>query len=480
MQDYFDPKTGEIIGGEIGGEEASPQSAQAASFQTPRKNRMGLWIGIGCGLAAVIVIAVAVIALMGLISSPITKISAAAINTFKEKSQLQKDLDIYDMLRDGNAYVNLEAEYEDEVVSIGVTYDFSKKHKAVNLAVAGEFDDIDDVDVDFTAELDKDRLAVSLLPVSDELLVYYYAEKNKGDLIDLLEDAGVDIEDLNSALKDLYEINLNDSKKFSDVLGGVVKAVVEELKDIKIKKIGEKESFEINGQKRACTGYVMEITEDNIEDILDAVQKAVEREIEDGIENEDIKDTVFDLSDEMFDELEHELSIEEDIELSFYIYGKQLACVRAEQGHETAEIVFHGGDYPTQNVEVIMDGGYFDNDTVFEIKGETDNKVETIEVVSYDGTLFELEYNTKNGELYFESDEADVKFDAVVKRDKASLEIEIDDIEDVSIVFAIKDDGTVKSLNGDEFDLGDADEEDLYDLLKNIMDEYGDVLYFAF
>ena len=138
------------------------------AMQPPKKKGIGLWIGIGCGIVAVI--AIAVVLVVKLLSGSAAKIGTAMANTFKETSQIQKDLNIIDMLIDGNASVQLDMEYARQTIGMSGTYDFSDKHKAVSMNVNGDLDGIGDFSADLAVELDKNKLAISLQPAVDEIL----------------------------------------------------------------------------------------------------------------------------------------------------------------------------------------------------------------------------------------------------------------------------------------------------------------------
>lgn len=493
MQDYFDPNTGELIGGDIGGTgnmgnagstggtdsmpyASSPAANINMTVQPPKKKGLGLWIGVGCGV--VVIAAAAAVIATKLFSNPAVKIGTAMANTFKETSQIQKDLDIMDMLSDGNAGVQMDMEYDHQTLSVSGAYDFSSKRKAVNVKFNGDFDDIGDFEVDFTAQLDKDKVAMSLKPASDEILTYYYTKDNKGDFMDALEDEDIDIDELNASLEKLYELDLSGASTYKDMWDAAADEVLEEVKKIEIEKIDKKEEFKIDGKKRSCGGYQMEITEDNMEAIIDAARKAFEKELDDISADGEIRDALDDAVDEVFDELEDSISGMKDIDLSLYMYNKQIACIRIEAARSTVDIIFHGGDYPAQNVEIVLDGNGFDDETALELTGETKDDTETMELSVFGESFFELEYDTKSGELSVTSDEADLEFEAVVKRTKESLTVEIDDIDDASLTLEITDDGEIKTLKGDEINLGEADEDELQDYAEDILKEYDDIFYY--
>ena len=53
-----------------------------------------------------------------------------------------------------------------------------------------------------------------------------------------------------------------------------------------------------------------------------------------------------------FDDMEESISEMEDVDLTFFIYKKKLACIRAEIQEEEAELRFLGGDTRMQKYAV--------------------------------------------------------------------------------------------------------------------------------
>ncbi len=468
MQDYFEQPTEETI--------VTPVQPDAnMATPQPSKKRGKLWIYIGC----VAVVAIAAVLAVKLFLNPMIRIGIAMANTFKGKSQIEKDLDISDIFADGNASVKADVEYDYKTVSMSGVCDFSDKHKALSLKANGDLGKIGDFEVDFTAELDADKLAVSLNPAIDKTLAYYYTRDNKGYIISNIKHSAKKISEINDSLKNFYEFDFSDFNT-NDIQSAIVKAVLKEAKNIEIEKVDEKEKFKINGKMRKCGGYQMELTEEDMEAMVDAARKAAEKELKNASAEGYMRDWLEDYYDDMFDDLEDGISWTRDVDLSFYIYGSQIACIRVEASLYTADIIFHGGDYPTQNIEVMLDGGIYSDYVVMELKGDKKDKIEKMELDIDEDSIFELEYNTKNGELSVESDMADIEFEAAVKRTKKELAVDIDDINGVALTLTITDGGTVESIKGEEFNVGEADEDDVEDLVEDIFDEYGDLVYYIY
>ena len=140
---------------------------------------------------------------------------------------------------------------------------------------------------------------------------------------------------------------------------------------------------------------------------------------------------------------------------------------------EEVQILFKGGDYLAQNVEVTVDG-----DTTLTIEGKIDGDVETSTIETDDMTI-EYSYNRKTGELTIENDDFEFNGKLVCKKGEMtvtvdSVEVDGDDleIEKLEIIYSSKVD--IKEPKGEEFDIGNADEDDLSELGEEIYDNVYD------
>lgn len=506
MQSYFDPKTGELIGGEIGSEpqnnsqyqqnnqwaqqqnfQQSNQWAPQQSFQEPEKQKtplkgspkkLLLGLGIGGGILAIVGIVIFVVSRL-LMSNPLAKISTATLNTFKG-GELISVFNPIGIMNPEGMVVELVLEAEGDKIGLSTAYQQSKAGKIANakvdMDIAGEA-----LVLEGTIELDKEKLAFNVPQMNDTVYTYYYTKKNDGFLTEELDDEVFEI--LNEALAKAYEYGY--SKTSEKAQEAFRKLITDEISSIETEEL-KKETFEVNGKDVQCGGYFITVTEDNILNIVNGLADIYDEYYADSMD-EMLEEMDMDIEDVLKD-MEDSFEDIPDIELSFYLYKEQLACFKMEaDGEEEALCVyFYGGDYPAQNMEVILDDGD-DEYSALKIKGLTKNRVETVILEIAEKEFCEINYNQKTGELEVSGKDYG-KFDlsAVVNRKDNTLTFKVDELEidgvDASGSIVISGDVNLKSLKGKEFDLGNASEDDFEDLaeeLEDFMDD-NELLYDLF
>lgn len=502
MQSYFDPKTGELIGGEIGTEPQNnsqyqqnfeqnfqqnfeqnfgqnyqePQQPKAPKKGVPKKLLLG--IGIGCGAAAVVGIVIFVVSQL-LLSNPVAKIGTAAMNTFNG-GELIKVVNPSGVINPNGMGVELLLDVDGDTVEMSAAYQMSKSGKIANAKIDAEIYG-EKIALEGTVELDKDKIALGVPQLGDKVFTYYYTKENDGFLIDEADDDVIEM--LNEGLTKIYEFGFSGDSEEAEK--AMLKLITDELATIETEEL-EKDKFEVDGKKVQCGGYMLTITEDNMLNIVDGMAGIYDEYYASSME--DLLDEMYVDMDDYFDELEYTFEDMPDIELSFYLYKKQIACVKMEADGEDGAVYvyFYGGDYPAQNMEVIAE---YDDDeySICKVEGSIKNQVETITLEVDEEEICEINYNQKTGELEVSGGEyTEFDLSAVVNRKGNTLTFEVNDLEvdgvDLSGTVSISGDVNIKSLKGKEFDIGNASEDDFEDLADELQDfiEDNEMLYYLF
>lgn len=513
QQGYIDPITGELISGN-NGNTTQPQNEQQdlnqsqqydynmnnqqsyqQNFQKPKQpqnndNRKKILLGVSIGCGALVVVGIIIFVVsQWLMSNPLSKIRVAATNTFKiGKIQevlnpvgiVDKDGMSFDLLIDYDEY-ELEFSYAyqqseeklTQYANYGIIMDMYGSSALTMLNALGVIDcenveeALKKIQVlgEITTELDKERYAFSIPKLNDTVYTYYYTEENDGYYADEFK-----------IWDKYYEHRLEDNKE--KVAKIITKILIEELKNMEIEEL-EKEEFEINDKDVECGGYLLTITEDNVLNVLEQLVNVYDEYYADDLE------AILDEMDinpygDLFDELECIIEEMPDIEISFYIYRKQFACIKIEADNVDGAcyLNFQGGEYPLQNMEIV-----FENDdqeyTILKTEGNVKNQIEKTGVIIGNEEICEMKYNQKTGDLeVYGRDYLDMR--AVITRKKNTIAMEIDEVEILGIDWSgsstLSSDVDIKSLRGKEFDMGNATEEDWEELFEELTEELGEEL----
>ncbi len=440
----FDPMTGQPIG-------AAP--IQPGQPVPPAKKNWVLPVAIGGGVVIIIAV-VAILIISGIFAKPINQIGVATANTFNDAGG-----ELGDIMMDaseaclGESTISARMNIEGDDVT--VEYRNGKKEKQLNLIL-----DISGApSLEATAALTDTQVKAQIPSLSDIVFTYNYTEEPDGYLFEDLSND--DIELLNNAFETIYTADQN-----PDLPKKELKALEDIVYSLEFEK-ADKEEFEIDGKDVKCKGYTTTVDEDFIDELCDAY-----KDFYIAYMGEDYEDII----DDMMDDLAYEYEDMPDVEVTFYLYKKELAAIILDVDGSDMEILFEGGDYRAQNMVIAFDG-----DEVIEIEGETNGSIEERSLSVMDEEYFSYEYDTKSGDFecyicdgYYEYEIADANITS--KNGKISIlaeDIDFDGI-DMEMELTIEKGVKLDKMSGEEFDFGTASESDLEDL---VVDELGDDLY---
>ena len=446
MENNFDPMTGEPVN--------DTTKNMASETGAPKKALpMGLIIG---GAVAAVVLLVVILVASGVFRSKMATVSLAFANTFKEQPKFMEDLKVDEIAKwakDGNYTVNAVA--EDSDVSINMSVGF----KPSEVRFSGEFEGEYVPETDFVFSYSDKAVKAQMPAISDVLFVYDYTKMPEGYLADEMDED--DIEMLNEALSAYWTMDTAKLEK------KISKAIMNVAKEIEIEKIDSKE-YKVDDKKRKCKGYSLVLTDDEVLDMIDAVDAVCE---------EELSETVYDVYADMMDEMRDVMREFPETELEIYIYKNKLACINAIMDDMDTEIewLFKGGDFRTQNMEITVDDGY--SSETMELEGKKDGSKEEYEL-SVDGDeLLVFEYDSKDGDFVIEIEGEEFEGNLLSERNGITLSF---DIEGVEASVSILKGADFEKLSGEEFNIGDASEDDFMDLYEDneeLFEMIEDLLY---
>lgn len=491
--DGFDGETGQPIYKEAGNNDApaiTPSPASAPAFEKKAKSFkdfLPLIIG-GAALITVVIIVIAGL-LSGAFLSKRNKVALAAYKTAKDSTigeVLLKGSGIYGS---DKKTVSIDGDISAFGYSADVEATIAENCKKGLFGINAKADVAGVLDQSANLYFDDSMIAVSLPDISRDVYSYNYKNEGDGFIADLIDESTKgDISDVNSVLKCLSDI----MKKTSAGNRAVKKAVMKAYKQVDVTSQGRDE-FEVDGKDRNCKCYEMTITGDNIvfllSELSDASTSVYGEIIEDALENianltgEDLSD--FDINDEdTFEELADEFSDMDDIVIDFYIYGGKLAAVETEIDRAKLTVEFRGGDKRCSNIVFTFKEG--NSKESIKLKSEMNGNTEE-GAIYYDKTsIASYEYNTKTGR-YNISVPSEGSVQGVFKVSgheiKTTNEINSSRLSG-KINVSITDKARISKPKGSYFDIGDADEDELEEIVDELMGEireamggYGDYGY---
>lgn len=443
MEMNFDPMTGEPI-----------STPEEKTVEPPKKGGgFPLFAAIAAAAVVVIIALVAVgcVVASGAFLGKGSKVAVATVNTFKKQgafvSALQKGV------VDPNEKFTLSASGSIEDVEFATVLASAQDRK--QFQISAETSDMPKISG--IVDIDQEKVQAACPEILDYLFVYNFTEEKDGYLVDQAGEKEIE------ALDESFQRVMNqttDKKLAADYR--------KKMKELFATLSFQKEdagTYKVDGKDRKCAGISVTIDEDFMLDMMDLWQEYAEESMgRDAFREAGMND--------LFKEGKRNFRDMPDIDITFYLYKKQLAAVYMEAGRSELEIIFHGGDYRTQNVEVLVDG-----DTVMELTGKQDGTKEKMELfVEEEGTLFELEFNKKTGAYTLEYANGAGGISGTIESAKDGVTYSVKELYygrdsiDTDIAVSISKGADFEKLSGEIFDIGNASEDDFNDLYEELKD----------
>lgn len=441
MNGNFDSVTGEQT------QANGTASPQASGTGAPGKKKKG-WL---IALAAVVVVAAGAVfaaAKSGVFMSDSAKVLAAVSNTLNDTDYLTGALKLGSLSGADSYTVSLDSQAQ--MYDMELRFLLGKTRKQL----LGSMDGPDIAGAKFQAELTEEKLRVQVPALSDYIFTYDYTQP-KSDY--MIENFGSRMDTLDEMLKSLYE-----TKPEGESNSDLIRTVIEEGKKLEFTKV-DAEEFEVDEEDRKCNGIATTVTQECMQNILDEVEKVV-RESQDGAYGYDAG-----YAGEYFDEIEKDLAEIEDVDVTFFIYKKKLACIRIEAKDTEAELCFLGGDTRMQNMQFNVG-----EEEVMRLEGQTVDSTEIRKLFVEGEEYLVLEYDRKDGDLDITADGGRTMLSGNIALEKDSFNASVDrlmaggQLLDITCSMSVEKGASFKEIEGKEFDLGRAEQKDMEGLFLEL------------
>lgn len=468
----FDPMTGKPLG-----QESQPSGGFDPMTGKPIKKKNKMIPIIGAAVAVVVILLAGLIA-SGAFLGPAGKITKAAAKTFNEMPHLVEDLQGLSMLATGEYTLGAKLALDDDSLEA----EFRSKPSEKQIYAKVNIEDIPELTM--LAGVDKSEVKLQVPEVLDQVFVYNFKGKNTGFLMEEFDEEEIEL--LNSLLEDLNASN----DELEKVQKAAAEVVVKEFSALKFEK-AEKEQYRVDGEKRTCSGYITEITEDNMINIIDGLEDVVNEYLSEDLN--ELLEEQGEFVENLFVEMRDELEYMDEIELSVYLYKNMLACIKLEDtgSDTTIEVMFKGGDYRVQNIEIVEETK--SSEYTYEMKGSVSDTTEKFKFITNGNKdrALEIEYDYKSGDLSIEQDSyEDISIKGNLKASKSKIVFALEELvygydilEGAELEVTLSDSVKMGKFSGKEFDLGNATEDDFEDLADDLEDalydsDLEDLLYY--
>ena len=455
----FDPMTGQPI------YTAQPQFQSQPQSQAPKKShKTAIIVSIIVGVVVLLGILAFVLAAV-LFSNPRTTVEKACAKTFSEGGYL------YDALKDirgfgkeytvtSNIQIDMQSEYSDSSIAFYTQMGVMGKDKQLAGTIEYNNSWITIPEIEYKMQIDEHEARLQIPTVDSHVFTYNYIEEKHGYLTEIA--SAEDLQMMDDALEMIYSSESPEDIKNTEF--GV--KLVNWYRSLKVKK-SDAGQFEVDGNIRKCKGYALQVTQEDMNRFREIYQEYIGTTMADqlyalGMSAEEYTEQIFEDIQDM-----------EDAALRFYIYQKELACVELESADDICQVVFHGGDYRTQNIEVIV------NDvTVCSIEGELAGDEETI-TMDFSGDRAVVTYNRSTGAYGLKVENA-FEMNGTLSLGSKEMKVVVDqlalegDYSDYSLSgdIAVTKGAVIDTMKGETFDIGNASEaeyEELFDDLNQLL-----------
>ena len=283
------PSTSGPVWSSSGGQGWNPPPQSQTSGDSPadggKQSRRGLGLMIGGGVAAVAVIALLVVTVSGLFTSPKNRVDKAVSKTMSAYSDVKKGLEMPDMKQlweDKSVSVRASVELKD-ISSQLVGYDLSDLY-GLGVRMSTNYDgSARKMDAQLSAFWDDEDIA-ALQMLADGAKLYFGSPQFTGDTFigmntetlgaDLAEMTGdSSVEDISFNIFELMDIIMSteSGEDFEKVIHDAHKVLMDQ---IEAEKDGTEE-IEVNGADIKATLYNVTIPQDALEDYVDTLEDAL-------------------------------------------------------------------------------------------------------------------------------------------------------------------------------------------------------------
>ncbi|MCR4990280.1 MAG: hypothetical protein K6A38_05380 [Lachnospiraceae bacterium] len=431
------------------GQEIITEDPESGKEIGSKNKKTGLII---CVITVIVLAAAALLLYLFVFGNKKVIIINAVKNTFENinegNNKLLTAINLSDMTKDREYTVSVKA--DTSISDLDVSVDADVMIDKDVLQIEGNADIAFVPTIEFILRFDEERVSLYIPMIKDHLFYYDYHKKNDG----YVDDLG-DTEVLNDSLDEGYGLLFDKT----DIETDIYKDIAKVLDETEVRSVGTKK-YEVDGNKVMCKGYEIVIDKEN----AGRIGKVLSQILDDDYKK--ILSSISVDTEKLEDELEEYVEKNGEMSIEVYLYKGKLAAVTTGSDDGEIALLFEGGDYRTQNIELM-----YDDHVLAKLTGDITDTTEECGLELLDKKIFSYEYDFEEGDLnanVLGMYDADAK--VVNTGKKFTVSLDFVDIGDTYLggEISVKKGAQLKDLEGDEYDLGNATEDDINKLIEEI------------
>ena len=451
----FDPMTGELITEETDEKGTAsisknqfvprfdPMTGQPIRTAQPQSHKTAIIVSIIVGVVVLLGIFTFALAVV-LFSNPRTTVERACAKTFSEGGYL------YDALKDvrgigkeytvtSNIQIDMQSEYSDGSIAFYTQMGVEGKDKQLAGTIEYNNSFMTIPEIEYKMQIDEQEARFQIPTIDNHVFTYNYMEEKHGYLTEV--GSAEQLQRIDDVLKIIYSSESPEDIKNTEL--GV--KLTNFYRSLKVER-SDAGQFEVDGNIRKCKGYAILVTQEDMNRFREIYQEYTEQ---------------------IFADIQNM----ETATIRFYVYQKKLACVELEFEGNIYQVVFHGGDYRIQNVEMIV------NDvTVCSIEGELAGDEESISM-DFEEERAAMTYNRSTGAYDIKSENAyeKIEMNGILSIGNKEIRLTVDQFAldgesdyTLSGDIAVTRGAVIDTMKGETFDIGSASEEQYNELFDDL------------
>ncbi|MBQ9989855.1 MAG: hypothetical protein IJP31_02780 [Lachnospiraceae bacterium] len=443
---------------------AETQTAPAVQLipESPKKKKGWIWaIVVAVVLVAAVILGVA----LGR-STPKEKVEEAVKNTFSHKSLLLEEMNQLKKLGEDDYTAGMDITVDGEQIA----FEGRLTDEVLQVWAKTNIEDIPEME--FWANLTRDRLEVNISELEDVLFTYKFREPKSGILLEYVTKEDLElIDEMFIQFADLFwgENEESLAAQREEANEKLMQIFLDVYVNMEFEET-DSATYEVKGKTQECKGYTSVLASETLRNMMKEIESVYEEyELDYWTEYQDFYEDYYgdyyeDYSVDPFGDMDEALQSIDEMEVIVYLAEKEVAAIVLEIEDDPIEFFFGGGDADTWSMELI-----YEEESQMKLESKVEGAMETITVEVEDVPVAILTYDSESGryDLSIEYYMPLLTASGIMEFSETEFTVSAEEITSAYLPYEIvfnyygKTGAEVKELTGEEFDFTDASEMDV-------------------